>query len=95
MGQQLAGAGTSGTLVAPATATWRSGYATVCKTVYPGSIPGVASSLQLAEPVKGVAPKRSEGGSASYRQLCGRPAIRPASRFQCGNSFVICACVSL
>ena len=26
------------------TATWRSGYATVCKTVYPGSIPGVASS---------------------------------------------------
>src|SRR5207302_445049 len=22
-------------------ATWRSGYATVCKTVYPGSIPGV------------------------------------------------------
>jgi hypothetical protein len=25
-------------------ATWRSGYATVCKTVYPGSIPGVASS---------------------------------------------------
>jgi hypothetical protein len=26
-------------------ATWRSGYATVCKTVYPGSIPGVASSF--------------------------------------------------
>jgi hypothetical protein len=26
------------------TATWRSGYAAVCKTVYPGSIPGVASS---------------------------------------------------
>ena len=26
------------------TATWRSGYATVCKTVYPGSIPGVAST---------------------------------------------------
>ena len=25
-------------------ATWRSGYATVCKTVYPGSIPGVAST---------------------------------------------------
>jgi hypothetical protein len=25
-------------------ATWRSGYAAVCKTVYPGSIPGVASS---------------------------------------------------
>jgi hypothetical protein len=27
-------------------ATWRSGYAAVCKTVYPGSIPGVASSQQ-------------------------------------------------
>jgi hypothetical protein len=26
------------------TATWRSGYAAVCKTVYPGSIPGVASN---------------------------------------------------
>jgi hypothetical protein len=26
------------------TATWRSGYAAVCKTVYPGSIPGVAST---------------------------------------------------
>src|ERR1700681_4012400 len=26
-------------------ATWRSGYAAVCKTVYPGSIPGVASTL--------------------------------------------------
>ena len=25
-------------------ATWRSGDATVCKTVYPGSIPGVASN---------------------------------------------------
>ena len=28
-------------------ATWRSGYAAVCKTVYPGSIPGVASSFRL------------------------------------------------
>jgi hypothetical protein len=27
-------------------ATWRSGYAAVCKTVYPGSIPGVASRIQ-------------------------------------------------
>jgi hypothetical protein len=26
------------------TATWRSGYATVCKTVYPSSILGVASN---------------------------------------------------
>jgi hypothetical protein len=29
-------------------ATWRSGYATVCKTVYPGSIPGVASTQTRA-----------------------------------------------
>src|SRR6266581_81092 len=28
---------------APDGATWRSGYATVCKTVYSGSIPDVAS----------------------------------------------------
>ena len=26
-------------------ATWRSGYAAVCKTVYPSSILGVASNL--------------------------------------------------
>ena len=26
-------------------ATWRSGYATVCKTVYSGSIPDVASTI--------------------------------------------------
>ena len=29
------------------TATWRSGYAAVCKTVYPGSIPGVASKALI------------------------------------------------
>jgi hypothetical protein len=28
-------------------ATWRSGYAAVCKTVYPGSIPGVASTREI------------------------------------------------
>jgi hypothetical protein len=38
-------------------ATWRSGYAAVCKTVYPGSIPGVASSLRKRSEVKAVAPK--------------------------------------
>ena len=31
----------------PLTATWRSGYAAVCKTVYPGSIPGVASTFKI------------------------------------------------
>ena len=34
----------------PDRATWRSGYATVCKTVYPGSIPGVASSIRPLPP---------------------------------------------
>jgi hypothetical protein len=34
------------------TATWRSGYARVCKTLYPGSIPGVASSLSPLHDVK-------------------------------------------
>ena len=28
-------------------ATWRSGYATVCKTVYSGSIPDVASTFEI------------------------------------------------
>jgi hypothetical protein len=31
----------------PVMATWRSGYAAVCKTVYPGSIPGVASTREI------------------------------------------------
>src|SRR5262249_42676488 len=34
------------------TATWRSGYATVCKTVYPGSIPGVASKTDPIFPFR-------------------------------------------
>ena len=31
----------------PHGATWRSGYATVCKTVYSGSIPDVASTFEI------------------------------------------------
>jgi hypothetical protein len=31
----------------PHGATWRSGYATVCKTVYSGSIPDVASTFDI------------------------------------------------
>jgi hypothetical protein len=34
------------------TATWRSGYAAVCKTVYPGSIPGVASIQNIKDLVR-------------------------------------------
>ena len=48
-------------------ATWRSGYATVCKTVYPGSIPGVASktpSQRERLPGKGFgAPSAFQGNS--------------------------------
>ena len=46
-------------------ATWRSGYAAVCKTVYPGSIPGVASSK-----IKHL---------SQYR-VSSRPALKQASR---------------
>jgi hypothetical protein len=35
-------------------ATWRSGYATVCKTVYPGSIPGVASTFLMTLLLKNI-----------------------------------------
>ena len=56
------------------TATWRSGYATVCKTVYPGSIPGVASSLRSRSERR--LPRRSvaKAGRASRRELrLGKP----------------------
>src|SRR5262249_11915949 len=57
------------------TATWRSGYAAVCKTVYPGSIPGVASTISppLLRP-------------ARFRY----PARRAGHVFQTGVGFVIC-----
>jgi hypothetical protein len=45
--QNLAGVGKRTVIATPATATWRSGYAAVCKTAYPGSIPGVASKSSL------------------------------------------------
>ena len=43
-------------------ATWRSGYATVCKTVYPGSIPGVASKTSHPGIREKVTSRRSCGG---------------------------------
>ena len=39
--------GQSGRFQSVTMATWRSGYAAVCKTVYPGSIPGVASTHRV------------------------------------------------
>ncbi len=59
-------------------ATWRSGYATVCKTVYPGSIPGVASTHQLflrAFSPRHASAKRSitlPHGDARLERLSGR-----------------------
>ena len=55
----------------PQGATWRSGYATVCKTVYPGSIPGVASILDtdlLPFPRRHKALVASLGGKAAIAQ---------------------------
>ena len=60
----------------PSTATWRSGYATVCKTVYAGSIPAVASKLPpvLANPrrnfeIKIGDPCFASGGRFCYRRV--------------------------
>ena len=44
-------------------ATWRSGYATVCKTVYSGSIPDVASTFEI----NGLGPRFSIGFQAAER----------------------------
>ena len=53
----------------PHGATWRSGYATVCKTVYSGSIPDVASTFEI----NGLGPRFSLGFQAA-EWLCGHPA---------------------
>ena len=60
-------------------ATWRSGYAAVCKTVYPGSIPGVASTDPL--PVCAPHPRRRLNFNSGRRGRGG---------FQSGIGFVIC-----
>ena len=68
-------------------ATWRSGYATVCKTVYSGSIPDVASTFEindLGPPFqhwfsgRGMAP-RTPRGNRSYGV--------PTTVVQCSGSF--------
>ena len=48
-------------------ATWRSGYATVCKTVYPGSIPGVASKTSHPGIRENATSRSSCGGLLSCR----------------------------
>ena len=86
------------------TATWRSGYATVCKTVYPGSIPGVASSLRsrASEGCRAEAQRRratlaaASAGSAGQtdKTLPRNRLLGHASCFQSRASFVICGALS-
>ena len=54
-------------------ATWRSGYAEVCKTLYPGSIPGVASIPPQNELQ---APRRRTPARIASRES--RPFLHPA-----------------
>jgi hypothetical protein len=58
-------------------ATWRSGYAAVCKTVYPGSIPGVASSRR---PIRWRPPVVLNGSLAAVGAADGRGRIRLSNR---------------
>jgi hypothetical protein len=53
----------------PHGATWRSGYATVCKTVYSGSIPDVASTFEI----NGLGPRFGIGFQAA-EGVRGHPA---------------------
>ena len=58
-------------------ATWRSGYATVCKTVYSGSIPDVASTsisypnLSRMGAFKALRAARDAGGKKNYVRRTG------------------------
>ena len=56
-------------------ATWRSGYATVCKTVYPGSIPGVASKS-----INGFGPSATASKPALPTRLIGQHIDGEAAR---------------
>jgi hypothetical protein len=67
-------------------ATWRSGYATVCKTVYPGSIPGVASTSINGFGPNAAAPKPASPTRMIGPRIDGEAArellVVPRSRFQ-------------
>jgi hypothetical protein len=57
-------------------ATWRSGYAAVCKTVYPGSIPGVASTASKRNTCRTFTSATALIGSD--RGSSGKGGLRPA-----------------
>jgi hypothetical protein len=58
----------------PLTATCQSGYGAVCKTVYPGSIPGVASN-KVNDLVQGLKRQR-----APRQRFVSRIARQPPAR---------------
>ena len=72
-------------------ATWRSGDAADCKSVYPGSIPGVASNL-IVEPAIGALPAaaavRSPGPSARRIEAARRAAINGGFPGQSGRATI-------
>ena len=58
----------------PGGATWRSGYATVCKTVYSGSIPDVASIniiKDLRRPLEGPCEPQQAAYQSSGKGISG------------------------
>ena len=66
----------------PHGATWRSGYATVCKTVYSGSIPDVASTFEI----NGLGPPFQHWFSGRAEWLRGHPAATGRMAFCDGRS---------
>ena len=78
-------------------ATWRSGYATVCKTVYPGSIPGVASNNQpqrpKSSPLAAVATGSGTltGGRSGCRRSGARRLCAGGVRTCCRQIYMLCS----
>ena len=64
-------------------ATWRSGYAAVCKTVYPGSIPGVASSFSLPRKFRRRRPSPEGRCAIARRERPGEAAGHPGTGKLC------------
>ena len=72
------------------TATWRSGYATVCKTVYPSSILGVASNpagtpAPLPKPKIYISGTLIRLGGAVEHERYGDPLWRTVQHEKCMN----------
>ena len=59
-------------------ATWRSGDAADCKSAYPGSIPGVASSTYLKN--QKLSDVRDAHGALGARERCAGSLLQPEKR---------------